>query len=167
MEVPLYLYHARQCDPKKCSGLKLARFNLASLRPVQRLPAGALLLDPLAKQALSPKDDTSKGIIVLDCSWEEVERVFPNLVRLRLQHRALPYLLAANPINYGRPFKLSTVEAFAASLYILSHKEQAKRLLEKFKWGPTFLELNHEPLEEYAKAKDSLEVIEIQKKYMG
>jgi len=122
-------------------------------------------LTPTAEKALSPADDPGKGIIVLDCSWEEVERVFPELAKLNLEHRALPYLLAGNPVNFGRPFKLNSAEAFAAALYILGHKEQAERALSKFNWGHSFLELNKEPLEEYAAAKSSTEIVEIQSHY--
>ncbi len=166
--IPLHLYHARQCDPKKCSGKKLARFGLAKLHESPRtLPREALFLDPFAQKALSPADDAGRGLVVLDCSWEEVERVFPVMERRRLVHRALPYLLAANSVNFGKPFKLSTVEAFAAALYLLGEKEHAALILDKFKWGHVFLELNAEPLERYSKAKDSTEVVRIQGEYMG
>ena len=30
-DIPLYIYHAGQCDPKKCTGRKMARFELARL----------------------------------------------------------------------------------------------------------------------------------------
>lgn len=165
--VKLYIYHASQCDPKKCTGKKLARFELARLfEKIQNIPRGSILLDPMAEKALSPADDISRGITVLDCSWEEVERVFPQLQIKKLQHRALPYLVAANPVNFGRPFKLNSVEAFAASLYILGYKDQAASILAKFNWGHTFLELNHEPLEDYSQAKDSREILRIQDEYM-
>jgi len=163
----LHFYHADQCDPKKCTGKKLARFNLAKLHKNPRtLPRQAIFLDPFALQALSPADDARNGIVVLDCSWEEVERVFPILQRLMMKHRALPYLLAANAVNFGKPFKLSSVEAFAAALYILGEKEQAALILNKFKWGPVFLDLNREPLERYSEAKDSTEVVKIQADYL-
>ncbi|VVB85674.1 putative ribosome biogenesis protein [uncultured archaeon] len=165
--ISLHLYHADQCDPKKCSGKKLARFRLATLHQDPRtLPREGLFLDPFAEQALSPADDAGQGLVALDCSWEEVERVFPALQRRRLIHRALPYLVAANAVNFGKPFKLSTVEAFAAALYILGEKEQAALILNKFKWGHTFLELNEEPLERYSGAKDSTEVVRIQGDYL-
>jgi pre-rRNA-processing protein TSR3 len=35
-----------------------------------------------------------------------------------------------------------------------------------YKWGHTFLELNREMLETYAGAKDSTEVVEIQKQFI-
>lgn len=166
--IPLHFYHADQCDPKKCTGKKLSRFDLAKLhKNPATLPKGSILLDPLAPQALSPADDAGKGIVVLDCSWEYVERVFPKIQKLMMKHRALPFLLAANAVNFGRPFKLSTVEAFASALYILGEKEQASIILNKFKWGEVFLELNNEPLERYSKAKDSTEVVLIQSDYIG
>jgi pre-rRNA-processing protein TSR3 len=165
--IPLYIYHASQCDPKKCTGKKLARFGLANLfEKVQKIPPRSILLDPMAEQALSRADSTAHGITVLDCSWEEVERVFPQLLRMNLKHRALPYLVAANPVNFGRPLKLTSVEAFAAALYILGYKAQAETILAKFNWGHTFLDLNHEPLEDYSKARDSTEVVKIQEEYM-
>lgn len=166
-DIPLYIYHAGQCDPKKCTGKKMARFDLARLYDrVSKLPRSAILLDPMAEKAISPADDPGYGIIVLDCSWEEVERIFPELGKLNLEHRALPYLLAGNPVNFGRPFKLNSAEAFTAALYILGKKEQAKKVLSKFNWGHSFLELNMEPLEEYSKAKNSSEIIEIQSHYI-
>ncbi|NPE30163.1 DUF367 family protein [Methanococcoides sp. SA1] len=163
----LHIFHAKQCDPKKCTGKKMARFELANIfDKVQKIPRGSILLDPMAKQALSPADKNEQNITVLDCSWETVEEVFPQLMRLRLQHRALPYLVATNPVNFGRPFKLTSVEAFAATLYILGNKKQAEKILSKFNWGHVFLDMNKEPLEDYSKAKDSNEIIKIQSEYM-
>lgn len=163
--IPLYLYHAGQCDPRKCSGRKLARFNLVKTVHLNALPGGLILLNPLAPQALS-RADVVRGFLALDCSWEHAESVFPHLQHRSIAHRALPYLLAANPVNFGKPFKLSTVEAFAAALFIVGARGQADELLNKFKWGHTFIELNREPLEEYAAASSSREVVRIQQAYM-
>jgi len=74
--------------------------------------------------------------------------------------------MAANPVNFGKPWKLSSVEAMAATLYILGEKERAHTLLSKVSWGIRFLEVNREPLDLYASAKDSSEVIKIQGLYL-
>jgi len=79
--------------------------------------------------------------------------------------RCLPVLVAGNPVNFGIPTKLSTVEALAAALYISAFKEEATELLSMFKWGNTFLELNRERLERYATAKDSTEIVEMQNEF--
>ncbi len=75
-----------------------------------------LVLSPFAEKALSPQTKGTRGLAALDCSWAHAEEVF---ARVKLQDRALPFLVAANPVNFGKPFKLSTVEALAAGLVIL------------------------------------------------
>ena len=166
-DVRLYLYYANQCDPKKCSGRKLVKFNMVrQYENVGETPRGAILMDPTSEQALSRADSLKKGIVVLDCSWEHAEEMFPQLEKFDLQRRALPYMLAANPVNFGRPFRLNSAEAFAAALYITGRKEQAERVLSKFNWGHSFFELNEEPLNDYAAAKNSTEVVEAQSQYI-
>lgn len=166
-DIRLYLYYARQCDPRKCSGMKLAKFDLVRrYENIGETPKGAILMDPTSEKALSRADSTKKGIIVLDCSWEHAEETFPLLERFDLQRRALPYLLAANPVNFGRPFRLNSAEAFAAALFITGHEEQARTVLSKFNWGHSFFELNEEPLADYAAAKNSTEVVEAQLQYI-
>ncbi|MGE4395651.1 MAG: DUF367 domain-containing protein, partial [Methanobacteriales archaeon] len=81
-------------------------------------------------------------------------------------HRALPYLVAANPTNYGKPFILSTAEALAATFYIIGLKDIAVNIMSSFKWGLHFLDLNRELLEAYSKAKNSREVVKIQEEFM-
>lgn len=78
----------------------------------------------------------------------------------------MPFLIAGNPTNFGKPTKLSTVEALAAALHIAGFKEEAADLLSIFKWGHTFLELNMERLDGYANADNSSEVVELQKHFM-
>ena len=105
------------------------------------------------------------GIAVLDLSWKATGDNFPKSIKMSRQ-RALPFLVAANPVNFGKPFILSTAEAFAAALVILGHRSQAEQVLSKFKWGPTFFSLNREPLEDYENAKNAAEIIEAQALYI-
>jgi len=160
----LLIYHANQCNPKKCSGKKLARFDLAVLTNRIEQIRTFLVLSPFSQKALSPEDRGAKGLAALDCSWARAEEVF---MRFKLTERALPFLVAANPVNYGKPFKLSTVEALAAGLIILGEREHAELILSKFNWGYVFLKLNEEPLQEYASARNSAEVVKIQEAYLS
>lgn len=162
------VYHARECDPRRCTALKLHRAGKIQLVPkLSALPRGAILLDPLAKRALSRADGgqaEKKGLVALDCSWKRVKQI--SRLRHGLVPRSLPYLVAANPTHYGKPTVLSTAEALAAALHILGKRELAREVLEPFKWGRVFLRLNHEPLEAYARAADSSEVVKLQQRFM-
>lgn len=150
-------------DPAKCTARKLARFDLATLhRSARSIPAG-VVLDPHAEQAFSPADD-SEALVALDCSWETAT---VEAFSLRGPHRALPFLVAANPVNFGHPFELTTVEAFAGALFIAGESEKAEEICSKFRWGHTFLELNAEPLRRYAECADSSEVVVVQAEYMA
>ena len=162
--IPLFACRDNTCDPRRCTVKKLERFGFVRvLARADRLPRSTLLLDPEAAHALSPADRTPPSITVLDCSWEFVESAPIRSLRFR---RALPFLVATNPINFGKPFTLSSVEAFAAALVILGEEEQAKMILSKFSWGCRFFEVNDEPLYRYAAARDSAEVIAIQGEYI-
>ncbi|QLH74911.1 MAG: DUF367 family protein [Methanomassiliicoccales archaeon] len=166
--IPLFVYDERDCDPRKCTSRKMVRFKLVQeLKGIRSVPYGSIVLNPMAQKALSQEDKErahQHGIVVLDLSWANIERL-PDLPG-NVAERALPYMLAANPVNWGRPFRLSSVEALAASVYILGEKKQAEALLSKFTWGMNFLDLNREPLERYSKARTSAEVVEIQNEYL-
>ncbi|UCD96944.1 MAG: DUF367 family protein [Candidatus Bathyarchaeota archaeon] len=164
------VYHAKQCDPKKCSALKLKRHNLVRLvHRLRSLPGGAVILNPLSAKAFSPADRSrieTRGLVALDLSWKHAA-VMPRFLRLRGASRCLPYLIAANPVNYGLPTKLSTVEALSAALFIAGFEAEADRMLSLFKWGPTFSELNAEALAAYAQADDSEQIVALQKEFMA
>jgi len=74
-------------------------------------------------------------------------------------------LLAGNPVNYSKINKLTTVEAIAGAAFILDEELLARKLLEKFNWGHTFLELNENILHDYQKATSDEQVIEIIRGY--
>jgi len=168
-QVRIVIYHAKQCDPKKCTALKLHRHGLVRLVPQMRfLPKRAVVLNPFSQVAFSPADRErirDCGLVALDCSWEHAQEVL--MKHVRGTSRCLPFLIAGNPVNFGKPTKLTTVEALVAALHIAGFKDEATRLLSIFVWGHTFLELNHERLESYSNAKNSTEIVELQKHFMG
>jgi len=166
-QIRLFIYHMRQDDPKKCTALKLARFGIARLvLRLREIPLGSVVLNPFSEKALSPEDRgcvLRRGLVAVDCSWALAREVFP---RIRGRHRCLPYLVAANPVNYGVPTKLSTAEALASALYITGFRSQAQRVLSLFKWGQAFLQLNLEKLEAYSKARNSAGVVRLQRQFI-
>jgi pre-rRNA-processing protein TSR3 len=167
--IKLVVYHTDEDDPKKCSAKKLHRLGFVKLeRNVRRIPKHVVLLNPFAEKSLSRGDLSvaeENGVLAVDCSWKNAESLFNKLEKMSTS-RALPFVVAANPVNYGKPFKLTTLEAFAAALYIFGEINRSREILNIYKWGPHFLELNKQPLEDYRKAEDSAEVIQIMKHYM-
>ncbi len=166
----IFIYHAKQCDPQKCSALKLKRHNLVRVvYQIKGLPRGAVILNPFSEKAFSPFDREriqKKGLAALDLSWKH-SATLAELHSLRGSQRCLPYLLAANPVNYGKPTKLSTVEALAAALFISGFDEKAQKLLSIFNWGSSFISLNQELLNTYQTAHNSREVVALQKQFIG
>jgi rRNA small subunit aminocarboxypropyltransferase len=166
----LIIYHANEDDPKKCTARKLARFGFVRLETnIRKTPRDAILLNPFSKKCFSKEDKSvaeKNGILAVDCSWKNAERSFDFLDK-RCNSRALPFVIAVNPVNYGKAFMLTTLEAFATALYILDDVKKAEEMLNLYKWGPHFLELNREPLDGYRKADSSAEVIKIMKQYLS
>lgn len=164
--VRLFALSYEECDPKRCTAQKLVRFGLATAVPTAgRLTRGAVVLHPEGEHVLSAEDRSAAeahGLAVVDSSW----RRGPVPPVPRHPSRALPFLLAANPVNYGKPFLLSCVEALAAALWILGHPRHSEEILAKFAWGAQFLALNRDPLQDYARAGTRQEVLTAQAEFI-
>ena len=156
----IFVLQLRQDDPKKCTAAKLVKFRLAKpLYRIRQIPRASLVLDPFAPTYLTKKDRgqaLEHGLVAIDCSWEKAGAIlgaqFPGL------SKKLPTLLAANPVNYAKPGKLSSLEALAAGLYIMGFSTEAVQLLSIFKWGPTFMTLNAQPLDAYCAVLDEAQL---------
>ena len=142
-QAQLYCAYYAQDDPKKNTAVKLSKFDLVKMRKsIHQCPRNAIVLDPFSPHQLSIEDRDQiikYGLVVVDCSWNQIEKVFKTPFQWG---RSLPNLLAANSINYGKWGRLSSAEALAAALEITEFKDQARELLSKFKWGAQFWELN-------------------------
>ncbi len=160
MKLNVLMYY--QDDPKKCTAAKMIKFGLA--KDVKKTGNRSLVLHPFAEKYLLPSDKSLiNSILGVDCSWKLADKEFSK--KFHGVERKLPPLLAGNPINYAKLNKLTTAEALSASLFILGDRKQAMEILNKFKWGHTFLELNQNLLEEYSKISSSSEINVILKDY--
>lgn len=163
----LRMWDFAQCDPKRCSGARLAKRGIFMRMPLKS-PFRGIVLDPEAKIPVSPADTElleNGGMSLIDCSWARLQEIPFKQMRSG-HHRLLPFMVAANTVNYGRPFKLNCAEAAAATLSICGRPEAAKAVMSEFSYGEEFLSLNKQVFEMYAQCQDADEVIRKQNKWL-
>ncbi|KAF2835966.1 RLI and DUF367 domain protein [Patellaria atrata CBS 101060] len=147
------------CDAKRCSGKRLMRLGLMRELHVGQKFAG-VVISPKGKKVLSPADKElldQFGAAVVECSWKRLEEVPFARIGGKCE-RLLPYLVAANQTNYGRPWRLNCVEALAATFYICGHQDWAEDVLSSFSYGEAFLDINSALLKRYAACASEDEV---------
>ncbi|KAF2233751.1 RLI and DUF367 domain protein [Viridothelium virens] len=147
------------CDMKRCSGKRLMRLGMMRELHVGQKFAG-VVISPKAKTVLSLADKElleKFGAAVVECSWKRVDEVPFSRIGGKCE-RLLPYLVAANPTNYGRPWRLNCVEALAACFYICGHRTWAEDILSTFSYGDAFLEINSSLFKLYAACSNEEEI---------
>ena len=142
-----------RCHPRIFSGPAIAL--ILSFLPLTDLNR------PKGTQVISPADRgliLNGGLAVVECSWARLDDV--PFAKISSPHERLclsfeisfcdssnrisvvPYLIAINPTNYGKPWRLNCVEALAAAFYITGFDSYAERLLDGFGWGGSFWGVN-------------------------
>jgi pre-rRNA-processing protein TSR3 len=155
------------CDPKRCSGKKLMKLNLMRELAVGQKHSG-VIISPNAKHTISPADRElmeQYGAAVVECSWARVKEVPWAKISGKCE-RLLPYLVAANSVNYGKPWRLNCVEALGAAFYICGHPEWAEEVLSHFPYGQPFLDINSSILKRYAACADEEAIKKTEKAWM-
>ncbi|KAJ7066469.1 hypothetical protein C8F01DRAFT_1123391 [Mycena amicta] len=167
IQVPVAMWDFDHCDPRRCSGKKLSRLGL-----IKELKVGSrfrgVVVSPKGTQVISPSDREiilAGGLAVVECSWARLDDVPFNKIASP-HERLLPYLLATNPTNYGKPWRLNCVEALAAAFYITGFDSYAERLLSGFGWGGSFWKVNRTFLEKYKTCTSSEDVGRMQEQIM-
>lgn len=168
-QIPVHAIWLAQDDPKKNTAVRLSkRGDLKLHQKFNKLPRRGIILEPLCGKVFGPEDHSlllqhGGSLVGLDCSWNQIEDSVDQVMKqTKLIARTLPLLLAANPVNWGKPSKMSTAEALAAVLYLVGKEEHARKLLGAFRWGEQFFILNKEPLDAYREAKTSADLVQLQ-----
>ncbi|KAJ2346945.1 ribosome biogenesis protein tsr3 [Coemansia sp. RSA 2618] len=168
INVPLAMWDFDHCDPRRCSGRKLARLGLVRELQLKHVFRG-VVLSPRGSHVVSRADlplMQQHGAGMIDCSWARLDEV--PFARIRAPNaRLLPFLVAANPVNYGRPWRLNCAEALAAAFYVVGWDAVGDHIMARFKWGHAFRELNAQLLEKYARCDDAEQVIQVQNDWIA
>jgi pre-rRNA-processing protein TSR3 len=156
------------CDAKRCSGKRLMRLGMLRELHVGQKHAG-VVVSPKAKKIISREDNElleQYGAAVVEASWKRIEEVPFGKIGGKCE-RLLPYLVAANPTNYGKPWRLNCVEAIAACYYICGHKEWAEDILASFSYGEAFLDINAALLKRYSNCANEEEIKKAQEIWLA
>ena len=168
--VSLFAYDYHQCDAKRCSAKRLEKLQLCRSIPKTAFFKGILLSSEgvYVISKLDRKVIEQYGLATVDCSWNEILADQVPITKLKCRnHRLLPFLLASNQVNYGKPFKLNCAEAFAAGLWICGYRDQALDTIQRFPYAKAFLALNEELLDRYASCETSEDVLAAQEEIMS
>ncbi|KIW02942.1 uncharacterized protein PV09_05988 [Verruconis gallopava] len=155
------------CDAKRCSGKRLMRLGLMRELHVGQKFAG-VVISPKGKKLVSRADNElleQYGAAVVEASWNRIEEVPFSRIGGKCE-RLLPYLVAANPTNYGRPWRLNCVEALAACYHICGHEDWAEEILSTFSYGQSFLDINAEVLKRYAECQTDEEIKKVEEEWL-
>jgi pre-rRNA-processing protein TSR3 len=160
----IFYVYLNQDDPKKSTMKKLERYGLAIHIPMNKI-YNKLYLTPYSENFLLNSDKISyekTGIVVMDGSWNRINTI----ENIRAKNgRKLPLLLPVNPVNYGKPGKLSSLEALAAALYIMGYVDLSGEIISKYSWAQNFIKTNINPLNDYSKCTTNEECISAQESY--
>jgi pre-rRNA-processing protein TSR3 len=124
----------------------------------QRFPG--VVITPKGTKCVSAADKElieQYGAAVVEASWNRIDEVPFGRIGGKCE-RLLPYLVAANQTNYGKPWRLNCVEALAAAYFICGHPEWAEEILAPFSYGESFLQINDEILRRYMVCETDEEV---------
>ncbi|MEM4888974.1 MAG: DUF367 family protein [Thermosphaera sp.] len=167
-DIRIYTIIYYEDDPVKNTALKMVKAGLAKPVDPRTVKPGLIVLNPFSKDYLGPWHRSiveERGVLVVDASWKILGP--EKFKRVRGLHLKLPPLLPGNPVNYGKPCILSSVEAVAAAAYITGFAETYRELLGLFKWMGTFHDLNAELLGSYSRASSASELESIVREYWG
>ncbi|KAG1835937.1 hypothetical protein DFJ58DRAFT_820101 [Suillus subalutaceus] len=158
IDVPVAMWDFDHCDPRRCSGKKLSRLGLITelrvgsrFRGVVVSPKGTLVVSPADKEIVG-----RDGVAVVECSWARIDDVPFSKIASPHERLRNPYLLATNPTNYGKPWRLNCVEALAANFL------HYRTLLSSFGWGDSFWKVNGPYLKRYQTCASAEEIAVMQ-----
>ena len=128
-----------QDDPKKNTAvLASKRGDMRLHKSIKTLPKRGIILEPLCGKVFGPEDhallnEQNGALVGLDCSWAHIEASVESVMkRTRLQPRMLPLLLAANPVNWGKPGRLTTARQWQQFSIFSVVKNKQNRFLGLF-----------------------------------